>query len=117
MIECFLLPMSHTIPFSSSSSSSSAGQCSREAASSTGHLQETQNSKEKEAKGPQRAGEAGVRLRLVLQGHPSQHQGPEPQRHVRGGVQDRGLHVGQPGRGAETGRKENKQDSCVCRCK
>lgn len=81
-----------------------AGRWWGEEASNSGHLQETQNTKEEEAKGPQWASEASVCLCLVLQGHPSQHQGPEPQRHLRGGVKDRGLHVGWPGRGTETGR-------------
>ncbi|KAM9168454.1 uncharacterized protein V3H86_013740, partial [Mergus octosetaceus] len=56
-----------------------------------------------EEEGPQRAPEAALRLRPLLPRHPGRHQGPEPQRHLRGGLQDRGLHVGQPRRGAEAG--------------
>lgn len=66
---------------------------------------QTQTSKEEEEEGPQRATEARVSLRALLQRHPSGHQGPKSQRHLRGCLQDCGLHVGQPRRGAEAGTK------------
>ncbi len=52
---------------------------------------------------PERAAEARVCVRTLLQRHAGRHQGPEPQRHLRRSVQDRGLHVGQSGRRAEAG--------------
>lgn len=52
---------------------------------------------------PQRASETCVGLRFVLQGHTGSYQGTKSQRHVRGSVEDSGVHVGQPGGGAETG--------------
>ena len=58
---------------------------------------------------PQRAAETRVSLRAVLQGHAGGDQGAESQRHVRGGVEDRGVHVGQPGGGAETGERKSCQ--------
>lgn len=64
---------------------------------------QTQTSKEEEEEGPQRASEARVGLCALLQRHPGSHQGPKPQRHLRGRLQDCGLHVGQPRRGAEAG--------------
>lgn len=65
--------------------------------------QKTQNSQEEEEERPERASETRLGVRSVLQRHAGRHQGPEPQRHLRRSVQDRGLHVGWAGGGAETG--------------
>jgi hypothetical protein len=62
-----------------------------------------QESKEEEEEGPQRAPETCVSLRTFLQRHSGCHQGTEPQCHLWGCVKNCGLHVGQPGRGAEAG--------------
>lgn len=65
--------------------------------------EESQEPQKEEEEGPQRTTEASVSLRTLLQGHAGCHQGAEPQRHLRGCVQNCGLHVGQFGRGAEAG--------------
>lgn len=75
----------------------------REAALSRNDEAQTQASKEEEEEGPQRATETRVGLRTLLQRHPGSYQGPKPQRHLRGRLQDCGLHVGQPRRGTEAG--------------
>lgn len=45
--------------------------------------------------------QASVSVRAVFQGHAGGHQGAEPQRQFRGGVQDCGLHVGWTGLGTQ----------------
>lgn len=50
--------------------------------------------KGQEEERPERAAEARVGVRAVLQGHAGRHQGSESQRHLRRGLQDRRLHVG-----------------------
>lgn len=61
--------------------------------------------KREEEERPQRASETRVSLRFVLQGHAGCYQGTKSQRYVWRGFEDRGLHVGQSGGGAETGER------------
>lgn len=77
----------------------------REAALSRHDEAQTQTSKEEEEEGPKRATETSVGLCALLQRHPGGHQRPKPQRHLRGRLQDCGLHVGQLRRGTEAGTK------------
>lgn len=75
----------------------------REAGLSRYDEAQAKTSKEEEEEGPQRATETSVGVCTLLQRYPGSHQGPEPQRHLWGCLQDRGLHVGQSRRGTETG--------------
>lgn len=45
--------------------------------------------------------QTSVGVRAVLQGYTGGYQGAEPQRQLRGSVQDRGLHVGWTGLGTQ----------------
>lgn len=66
----------------------------REARRSRNDEAQTQTSKEEEEEGPQRATETCVGLCTLLQRHPGSDQGPEPQCHLWGRLQDSGVHVG-----------------------
>lgn len=71
---------------------------------------QTQAPKEEEEEGSQRAHQACVGLRPLLQRHPGSHQGTESQCHLWRRIQDRGLHVGRAGGGAEAGMSQWKTE-------
>lgn len=75
----------------------------REAAIFRDDEAQAQTPEEEEKEGPQRAQQARVSLRPLLQRHSGGHQGAEPQRHLWRRLQNRGLHVGRTRGGAKTG--------------
>lgn len=64
---------------------------------------QAQTPEEEKEEGPQRAHQASVSLRPLLQRHSGGHKGAEPQCHLRRRLQNCGIHVGRTRGGAKTG--------------